>query len=184
MAVLFLKPVFNFWLWKVFSDSIVTLYFSSLYFFCSFRGKSIYLYSWFISRVQVSDRWQFLVIARALNLWGTLGTRLPTLSLFLHNRSSVHPEGHVSSGPFSESSSLWLLSVFTALIRGKGLLEILQFSSVLLCSMLAYNSLANTSSALSSASLVCWGMGCLFLLFHLQLRVLYIGFHLVNLYTK
>lgn len=89
MAVLFLKPVFRFWLWKVFSHSIVTLYFSSLYFFCSFRRK-IPIY---ISRVQVSDHWQFLKSLLVLHFWGILGTKLPNLSLLLHHRSAVHLEG-------------------------------------------------------------------------------------------
>lgn len=87
-------------------------------------GKSIYFYSWFISRVLVSDCWQFWVIARVLNLRGTLGKRLPNFSLLSHYCFAVHLEGHISSGPLS-LFPLTVVFFFTVLITGKGLLEIL-----------------------------------------------------------
>lgn len=109
--------------------------FLSLYFLIVPGGKVIYLYSWFKSRVQVSDHWEFVVTAGVLNLWCTFGTRPLVL---LHYCSTVHWAVCISAGPFSESSSLPLIAVFSfsAVRTGNGLLEILQvFFSVPLCSI-------------------------------------------------
>lgn len=177
--LLFLKPVFHFWLRILWFDC--DFVFTSLYyfFFCSFRGKSnLFIFLVYIQS-KVSYHWEFVVTAGVLNLWGTCGTRPLNLSLLLHCCPTVHWGVCFSPGPFSESSSLSLLSSFSALTTGKGLWEILQF---FVCSPVQYPCY-NGSSALPSSSL--GHLGCPLLLFHLQLRVLsYIGFHLVHLCAK
>lgn len=133
--LLFLKPVFHFWLRILWFDC--DFVFTSLYyfFFCSFRGKSnLFIFLVYIQS-KVSYHWEFVVTAGVLNLWGTCGTRPLNLSLLLHCCPTVHWGVCFSPGPFSESSSLSLLSSFSALTTGKGLWEILQFFCLFPCAV-------------------------------------------------